>query len=310
MADSGSDLAVELVAVVVAVTEDVPRVLTLGGEPALPAGPLQDGHPTLETGLRRWVEQLTHQPLGYVEQLYTFGDPIRPRSGGRRTISLSYLGLAREEQPWGARDAVWRDWYDFFPWEDQRGGNRLMADQIEPRLSAWAAAPGGGAARARALRCALMFGLGGRPWNEEFALQRYELLYEAGLVPEAVRDRGAAADHLLGKPGRVMAHDHRRILATGLSRLRAKIRYRPVVFELLPDSFTLLQLQLVVEALAGQTLHKQNFRRLVDQQALVEDTGSVQTGTGGRPARLVRFRREVLQERAMAGTRPAAPRSP
>jgi hypothetical protein len=100
-----------------------------------------------------------------------------------------------------------------------------------------------------------------------------------------------------------MMHDHRRILATGVARLRAKIKYRPVVFELMPESFTLLTLQRAVEALAGQRLHKQNFRRLVDQQGLVEDTGRVATQTGGRPARLVRFRREVLLERAAAGTK-------
>ena len=58
-----------------------------------------------------------------------------------------------------------------------------------------------------------------------------------------------------------------------------------------------------LEALAGQRLHKQNFRRLIDQQGLVEDTGEVATQTGGRPAKLVRFRREVLLERAVGGTK-------
>ena len=70
-----------------------------------------------------------------------------------------------------------------------------------------------------------------------------------------------------------MRHDHRRILATGIARLRAKIKYRPVVFELMPPPFTLLQLQRAVEALAGRLLHKQNFRRLIEQQGLVEETG-------------------------------------
>ncbi len=100
-----------------------------------------------------------------------------------------------------------------------------------------------------------------------------------------------------------MQHDHRRILATGIARLRAKIKYRPVVFELMPPSFTLLQLQRTVEALAGRLLHKQNFRRLIDQQDLVEETGRVTTETGGRPAKLFRFRGEVLAERRVAGTK-------
>jgi len=100
-----------------------------------------------------------------------------------------------------------------------------------------------------------------------------------------------------------MHYDHRRILATGIARLRAKIKYRPVVFELMPPDFTLGQLQLGVEALAGRPLHKQNFRRLIDQQGLVEETGAVSAETGGRPAKLYRFRREIVIERAVAGSK-------
>jgi hypothetical protein len=98
-----------------------------------------------------------------------------------------------------------------------------------------------------------------------------------------------------------MALDHRRFLATALGRLRGKLKYRPVVFELLPATFTLLRLQRVVEALAGARLHKQNFRRLVEQGGLVEGTGLIETGTLGRPAELFRFRREVLRERRAPG---------
>ena len=97
-----------------------------------------------------------------------------------------------------------------------------------------------------------------------------------------------------------MALDHRRILATALGRLRGKIRYRPVVFELLSETFTLRQLQSVVEALSGTRLHTQNFRRLVERGGLVEGTGE-QEATGGRPAELFAFRREVLTERPRPG---------
>jgi hypothetical protein len=100
-----------------------------------------------------------------------------------------------------------------------------------------------------------------------------------------------------------MSLDHRRILATAIGRLRGKIKYRPVIFELMPASFTLLDLQRTVEALSGVRLHKQNFRRLVEIQGLVEETGEITTETGGRPARLVRFRREVLIERPAPGVR-------
>jgi hypothetical protein len=56
-----------------------------------------------------------------------------------------------------------------------------------------------------------------------------------------------------------------------------------------------------VEALAGVPLHKQNFRRLVEHGGLVEGTGSFDAKTGGRPAELFRFRREVLRERRAPG---------
>ena len=84
-----------------------------------------------------------------------------------------------------------------------------------------------------------------------------------------------------------MDMDHRRILATGLGRMRGKLRYRPVVFELLPPAFTLTRLQRVVEALAGIQLHKQNFRRLVERGGFVEGTAKLDPRTGGRPGRAV-----------------------
>jgi hypothetical protein len=100
-----------------------------------------------------------------------------------------------------------------------------------------------------------------------------------------------------------MIGDHRRILATGIARVRAKIKYNPVVFELMPAVFTLSQLQRCVEAIAGLTLHKPNFRRLIEQQQLVEETGETVSDTGGRPAKAFRFRTAVREERAAAGTK-------
>ena len=293
-------LRLELSAVVVAVTADEPRVLVV--DDALPSGPLEPDHRTLELGLRAWVEAQTRQPLGYVEQLYTFADRDRTPGHSDRVISLSYLGLAREAGG-AAPLASWQNWYRYFPWEDWRGGpNRLVADLILPRLALWAEeAAEPGLRRQRTQRAAVTFGATERSWNEDLVLQRFELLYEAGLVPEAARTRPIPADRLV--PGEPMTHDHRRILATGIARLRAKIKYRPVVFELLPAAFTLLQLQRSVEALAGRCLHKQNFRRLIEGQGLVEETGEIEVGTGGRPAKLVRFRREILAERAVSGTK-------
>jgi hypothetical protein len=300
--------AIELTAVLVAVTGEEPRILTVEDGKALPSGPFASDHRTLQMGLRSWVERQTHHPLGYIEQLYTFADrDRRPDGGGGRVISISYLGLTREGRTSGEHVPGWQSWYRYLPWEDWRGGKPpLVARAIVPQLRRWAATAADGAIRReRMQRIQATFGSDGGTWNEELVLQRYELLYEAGLVPEAGQ-RGTDAP----LPGEPMMLDHRRILATGIARLRAKIKYRPVVFELMPPSFTLLQLQRTVEALAGQRLHKQNFRRLVDQQGLVEETGGVATATGGRPAKLFRFRRRIVAERAASGTKLPLARSP
>ncbi len=281
---------------VVAANEGAPRILTVEDGKALPSGPFESSHRSLQSGLRAWVEEQTGHPLGYVEQLYTFADRDRTAGEGmRRTISISYLGLTREAPTSAVAGASFQDWYRYFPWEDRREGPpQGIAAPIAAALKSWAkTAPTPSLRRERSERAALAFGLGGQAWNEEFSLQRYELLYEAGLVAEA-------GGSFLGV---AMLHDHRRILATGIARLRAKIKYRPVVFELMPPAFTLLGLQRVVEALAGVRLHKQNFRRLIARQALVEETGAMVAETGGRPARLFRFRRAVLRERALAGAR-------
>jgi hypothetical protein len=302
--------AIGLSAVIVAAGDDEARVLAVrtgqGAAEALPSGPLEPEHRTLEVGLRAWVERQTGQTLGYVEQLYTFGDRDRSETDGRsaaRAISVAYLALVREGRP--ASDAAWRNWYCYVPWEDWRDGRPTALAAIEAPLSAWvgqAASPT--ERRTREERVALAFALGGAPWNEERVLERYELLYEARLVAEAWHDAGLASPpEAVAATGVKLALDHRRILATAVGRLRGKIKYRPVVFELMPPAFTLHQLQVTIEALAGVRLHKPNFRRLVESQGLVEEAGGNAAETGGRPARLMRFRREVLLERPAPGFR-------
>ncbi len=312
--DANGALVIGLNAVILAVTDEEPRILTVErGDPptqALPFGPLDpESDRTLELALRRWVREQTGLELGYVEQLYTYGDrhrDPRERHGGPRVVSIGYLALVREGRP-AADSAAWRAWYDYLPWEDWRSGRpKILSRQVEPALFDWV--DGSEDPRERSLRrdrVDITFGLGGAVWDGERVLERYELLYEAGLVGEAVRDAGTAGKQGEASTanlwGRSMSFDHRRILATAISRLRGKIKYRPVVFELLPSAFTLLQLQQLVEALAGVRLHKQNFRRLVEKGGLVEGTGSLDPGTGGRPAERFRFRRDVLRERPTPG---------
>lgn len=316
-----SQVAAELVAVVIGVDDDVPVVLAT--DDALPHGPLEPAHRSLQAGVRAWVAEQSAVQLGYVEQLYTFADAgrlpgevasLEPAASdqspsaetvapGRaaapheavapgRTVAISYLGLTR-----ATSRAQWMSIYSLFPWEDRRGADAALDDSLAAALQAWA----GVDAEARA-RVAYTFGLDGEPWQPDLVLQRYELLWEAGLVAESAGSAHPAT-------GRPMVHDHRRILATGLARLRSTLQYRPLIFELLPEEFTLGHLQATVEALAGRQVHKPNFRRLVLQQAeLVEPTGRTSKETGGRPARLYSYRRAVHAERRHVGTKLPRPK--
>jgi hypothetical protein len=293
-----SSLPVELSAVIVAVMEGEPIIMTVP-ERALPSGAFGAQHRTLEQALRAWVKKQSGMELGYVEQLYTFADKDRSAEAERQ-ISIGYLALVRAPQE-EAQNLKPTPWYSLFPWEDRRQGvPQPVTNLIQKGLAAWKkAAPDRATQRARESRIAVSFPDDPRKWNEELVLQRYELLWEAGLIAESHRGRTDAATI----PGLPMAQDHRRILATGIARLRAKIKYRPVVFELLPDRFTLLALQTTVEALAGLRLHKQNFRRLVQNEGLVEETNETTRPKAGRPAKLFAFRHEILRNRAAAGTK-------
>jgi hypothetical protein len=319
-------IVIGLSAVVVAIRDGEAVVLTvrphdpLTGEAStlagLPFGPFDpDGHRTFELALRAFVTEQTRFDLGYVEQLYTFGDKGRDApladvgAGAARVISVGYLALTPVPVDTSAPDTAWSSWSRFFPWEDWRQGRPILIDEaIAPALRNWASAGRGNEAESRLDRARTLFALDGALWNEERVLERYELLYEAGLAPEAARDRDRAWGLPAPEPqalspafGEPMISDHRRILATGLGRLRGKLKYRPVVFELTAPTFTLSELQRTVEAVAGVKLHKQNFRRVLDRTGLVEGLGRYDVETGGRPAELFRFCREQLQKRSTLG---------
>jgi hypothetical protein len=317
----GGGIEIGLNAAIVAMVDNDPCILRVQGHDrefadALPSGPFDPlSHRTMEIGLRRFVEEQAALTLGHVEQLYTFGDRGRHRSkddSRPHVVSVGYLALTRvaqEQLPQiRSKGADFRSWYDFLPWEDWREGRPNMLDQtVLPAILKWALEGVKPAQGNRGLpplaRARIAFGLDGAPWDEEHALDRYELMYSAGLVAESVRDGRYDKIAAAGHTGRAMDHDHRRILATAMSRLRGKLKYRPVVFELLQEEFTLSELQQTVESLLGRAVHKQNFRRLVENAQLVRPTGARTTMTGGRPAALFRFREEVLLERPSPGLR-------
>ena len=315
-----SGVEIGLNAAIVAVADNEPVVLIIrndadvaGATDGLPFGPFSPlQHRTFEGGLRAWVHRQMGLELGYAEQLYTFGDRGRhaePGDVGPHIVSIGYLALTQAKPSLDMQHGAWRSWYQYFPWEDwRRGRPDILESTIEPRLREWASsqrAVASGAPISRHERARMCFALDGAAWDEEKVLERYELLYEAGLVEEAARDDRDASRLWKERPrlGLPMRFDHRRILATAIGRVRAKIKYHPVIFELMPDDFTLFELQRTVEAILGPHLHKQNFRRLVEGAGLVETTGEVKMRTGGRPAKLYRFRREVLLERPAPGVR-------
>ena len=304
-------MPVELTAAVIAVQADQPVVLIRpqrrGSAPELASLPSEHYRPTehggLEDAIRARVMTQTGLSLGYVEQLTTDCDRISSGSlpgPGERLLSIGYLALMRAE---GAAKALpWMSCYDILPWEDWREGRpEILKTIIMTRLFAWAGdgdqapaelpedAATARSALSRQDRLGMTFGLDGGRWDDERVVDRLDLLEEAGLGQVIA--------------GPQLRRDHRRILATALARLRTKIRNRPLVFELLPPAFTLFELQKTVEAILGPHLHKQNFRRLVEGTGLVEPTDEVRTRTGGRPAKLFRFRREVLLERPAPGVR-------
>lgn len=316
----GTNIAIGLSAAVVGLKEQTPLILTISDngmgdeQDMLPFGPFDPlRHRTFELGLRAFVEAQAGLQIGHVEQLYTFGDRGRHAQPGDKAdhvVSVGYLALSRGAAPDDAvsaealklSGASFQPWYVYFPWEDWRAGRPDVLDQhLLPALSVWA--DNGDPTKAERLK--LAFALDGLVWDDERVLDRYELLYEAGLVKEAADDERdtTLVSGMFALTGQPMRYDHRRILATAISRLRAKLKYRPLVFELMGDEFTLTDLQKTVEALAGRHLHKQNFRRLVEANALVEPTGTNSVQTGGRPAQLFRFRREVLLERPAPGLR-------
>ncbi len=92
-----------------------------------------------------------------------------------------------------------------------------------------------------------------------------------------------------------LAFDHANILAYALQRLRYKLEYTAVGFELLPETFTLSELQAAYEVVLGEKLDKRNFRRKILSAGVIEETGGYRSGEG-RPAKLYRFRDDAVAE--------------
>jgi len=317
--------------------EAQPRALVVvrGGEPfrgldAWPGGFLDwERDPTTrETAVRELAEETGVDEPDYLEPLGSYTqngrDPRQfaghpdPRTGewvrtGPRVATNAYLMLlpraaSLTAQPEEVSEARWSAVYGYLPWEDLRSAaGRAAAGRVLGALGEWAAREGGDARE----RIDYAFGFGLKEWNEERVAERWRLLFDAGLVAEAGRDRwGRPSDRRGENFGREMAFDHRRILADALARLRGKIKYLPAALRALAgDELTLDELQAACEAVVGRPLHRANFRRAVaaprgDRQTrsprLVEGTGRRRPRAPGEPGvapELFRFRADMLHAR-------------
>ncbi|MBN8249551.1 MAG: NUDIX hydrolase [Verrucomicrobia bacterium] len=126
------------------------------------------------------------------------------------------------------------------------------------------------------------------PRERVVSVAYYALVALAGHRPQAATDaRQAAWFSVDDAPDLAFDHDH--ILATALGRLRGKVRYEPIGFELLPSRFTLGQLQHLYEVVLKEVFDKRNFRKKILGMGLLVDTGEIQKDVAHRAARLYRF---------------------
>ncbi len=98
-----------------------------------------------------------------------------------------------------------------------------------------------------------------------------------------------------------LAFDHFKIMTTCLYRLQTNLKLKPIGFELLPERFTLTELQLLYESVLGKQLDKRNFRKKITKMNIIKDLNIYQTGVAHRPARLYSFDAESYQQALKEG---------
>lgn len=314
----GTTLGLDLTATIFNVSRGEPRILAAQdtglegtGRWKLPSlAYSSDGFDGLDDSLQDGMRSLTGLQLGYTEQL---GSELLTKPNGfdganpMKRINVSYVALVSDKAnaQFALRNGVaWVPLYDLLPWEDWRSGKpAVIANTISPKLEEWAAADVASSdGRRNDIR--VCFGTCQGGWDEEKVSERLALLLTSDTLPSIAAEH-ANSRRSPRKPELAAQFDAQSLLgvARALGRLRGQIKMKPIVFELVPDRFTLYELQQTVEAILGPPLHKQNFRRLVEHMGLVEPTGEIKSHTGGRPAQLFRFRPSVILEHVHPGMR-------
>ncbi|MDO4773204.1 MAG: NUDIX domain-containing protein [Bacillota bacterium] len=208
----------------------------------------------MEEAAQRVLKSKTDLSKAYLEQLYTWGAVDRdPR---HRIFSISYLTLLREAN---LKEQSRNKNYEWFAlnmktlreeWEESEKGYRLTRIE-EIRLESE---------------------------KESFTVQiKWNRTLQNGVIEQVCE--------ILENES--LAFDHAKIIAYALRRLREKIEYSPLAFSLMPERFTLTQLQQVYERILGRELLKANFRRKI--APMVIETDDYKKDSGHRPSRLYRF---------------------
>jgi 8-oxo-dGTP diphosphatase len=138
------------------------------------------------------------------------------------------------------------------------------------------------------------------PRERVVSVAYFALIKLPGRRVRATTDASDAGWFSLNKVPR-LAFDHRRILDVARERLRGKVRYQPIGFELLPDKFTLRQLQQLYEKVLERPLDKRNFRKKILSMGLLDELDEVESDVAHRAARLYRFDRHKYKRLARSG---------
>ena len=132
------------------------------------------------------------------------------------------------------------------------------------------------------------------PRDRVITVTYFVVISATGIVPRAAGDAAEVCWwSIYDLPP--LAFDHADILSYALTRLRYKLEYTAVAFELLPEEFTLTELQTTYEIVLGERLDKRNFRRKILGAGVIEPSDGYRTGEG-RPARLYRYREDAVAE--------------
>ena len=133
--------------------------------------------------------------------------------------------------------------------------------------------------------------LGRDPRGRTISVAYFALVQAAEHTAQGADDASDAGWFAIDKLPK-LAFDHAKILDCALQRLRAKVRYQPIGFELLPRKFTLTKLQRLYEVILGRELDKRTFRKKILGMNVLEELAEVESGGARRPAKLYRFQRK------------------